>query len=100
MEEFKIEKVDCEIHILGVTGAAFSYGLGVYFIFLFINAIVAVIALVIYLVIARQFFLASEKGEPFEYNIKFSKVIRKVPFLLNSFLLNRIIFSEGVYRGS
>ncbi|MBF0206347.1 MAG: hypothetical protein HQK53_05605 [Oligoflexia bacterium] len=98
-ESFKIENVDHEIHILGVTFSSVAYSVGVYGVSLPFCGPLAMAMVLIYLLISRQFFLARERGEPIEYNENWVRYLKIIPWVESMFGLDKLIYSEGRYRG-
>ena len=96
---FDIENVDHEIHILGVTPTAAVYSIGVYWLSLPFLHLFALVTVFLYIFIARELFLARERGEPVEYQEKNMKYLKMVPILEKMFGLDRVIHSKGWYRG-
>lgn len=72
-DNYKIENVEHEIHILGVKAPAIPWCAYMFIGFLPINPILSFIVTFIFIRIARLFFQSDKEGSPLEYSERFLK---------------------------
>jgi hypothetical protein len=97
-ENYKIENVDHEIHILGVKAPALPWCAYIFIGFLTINPIVSFVVTFIFIRFARMFFDSDRAGTPIEYSNWFLRMVWIWPISEIFSNLKSIKSSEEEYR--
>ena len=97
-DNYKIENVEHEIHILGVKAPALPWCAYIFIGFLTINPIVSFVVTFIFIRIARIFFESDKAGTPIEYSQWFLNKIWIWPVSEIFSNLKSIKSSEEEYR--
>lgn len=98
-ELFKIENVEHEVHILGVTLPAMPWCIYIFLGLLTINPFFAFGGTFIFIGVVRKFYFATQNGTPIEYRPWFTGLSRKLSLLTDLFpTLSSIKHPEEVYR--